>query len=426
MRRRTLAELYSDVERILHDHRVPGLSLGVLSDGERVVLPFGVANAETGLPVTAETLFQIGSISKILTATAAMPMIEQEAVHLDRPIREALPAFRVADADATERITLRHLLTHTGGFDGNIYIDVGPGDDALERDVALLADSAQRAEPGTLWHYANGGFSVAGRLLELHHGLVFEEAMRRALLAPLGMACTCFDAQEAILHPVAAGHLVCDQGWKVTRPWAMPRQAGPAGGIAATAGDLLTFAAAQMQHEERLRAMAEPLVRADPNRMWGLGWSVRHMGSIPTCGHNGLTYGFTSQLTLIPELNAAVAVLVNRDEGVGAVHDIESLVLREVFGLEWWEPAEIALRNGDLSRFAGTYREGDAVYQVIASNDRLRVERPQAPSFDLVPVEGGGFRAAGSEFDRKYGDILPGPDGQPRLLRFIGVLAERE
>src|SRR5262245_28225405 len=108
-------ELSTLVERRMDEVGVPGVALGVLSGGEVRAAGFGVTSVEHPLEVTPQTLYQIGSITKTITATIVMRMVEDGALDLDAPVRRYLPDLRLADEDVAEAVTMRHLLTHTGG-----------------------------------------------------------------------------------------------------------------------------------------------------------------------------------------------------------------------------------------------------------------------------------------------------------------------
>ena len=119
-------------------HHVPGAQLGILRVGdvdadELVKAAYGVLNIDTGVEATTDSLFQIGSITKVWTATVAMQLVDEGKLDLDAPIIEVLPELRLADPDVTKQVTLRHLLTHTSGIDGDVFTDTGRGDDCLEK-----------------------------------------------------------------------------------------------------------------------------------------------------------------------------------------------------------------------------------------------------------------------------------------------------
>ena len=137
---RRLAEL---AER----HRVPGAALGILRFGPGartsvVEAAYGVLNKETGVETTTDSVFQIGSMTKVWTATVVMQLVDEGLLDLDAPIVDVLPELRLADADVTKQVTMRHLLAHTSGIDGDVFTDTGRGDDCLEKYVG-----AARARP---------------------------------------------------------------------------------------------------------------------------------------------------------------------------------------------------------------------------------------------------------------------------------------
>ena len=124
-------------------HRVPGATLGIVHEGRVTVIGAGVLSKATGVEVTPESLFQIGSITKVWTATLVLQLVDEGRLDLDAPVADVLPGFRVADPDVTRRVTTRHLLTHTSGIDGDVFTDTGRGDDCIARYVDGLADVGQ-------------------------------------------------------------------------------------------------------------------------------------------------------------------------------------------------------------------------------------------------------------------------------------------
>jgi CubicO group peptidase (beta-lactamase class C family) len=158
-------------ERRLQDlageYGVPGAVLGIARGDETVEVACGVTNVDTGVAVTPDTLFQVGSITKVWTATVVMRLVEQGRLDLDEPVVSYLPELRLADPVVARAVTMRHLLTHTSGIDGDFYGQgTGRGDDCLGRYVAALADCPPTHPMGATWSYCNAGFVVAGRVIE--------------------------------------------------------------------------------------------------------------------------------------------------------------------------------------------------------------------------------------------------------------------
>src|ERR1043165_8645326 len=161
---------------------VPGVALGVLFEGDEEVAGLGVTSVDNPLEVTPDTLFQIGSIGKTFVATAIMRLVAQAQLELDQPARSYLPDFRLADEDTASRVTVRQLLTHTGGWLGDYFDDFGAGDDALARMVDGLSTLAQLTALGAHWAYNNSAFYVAGRIIEVTTGKPFEKALGELVL----------------------------------------------------------------------------------------------------------------------------------------------------------------------------------------------------------------------------------------------------
>ena len=173
-------------------HKVPGAQLGILRLGTRVAMTSSSPpatgtlnkNIKTGAPVTDDSIFQIGSISKVWTSTVIMRLIEEGHFTLDTPVIDVLPDLKLINDELTHGITIRHLLTHTSGLDGDVFTDTGRGDDNLELYVASLVDAAQNHPIGATWSYSNSGFSVLGRIIEVVTGKVWDTAMRDMLFTP--------------------------------------------------------------------------------------------------------------------------------------------------------------------------------------------------------------------------------------------------
>ncbi|MFL1375981.1 MULTISPECIES: serine hydrolase domain-containing protein [unclassified Nocardiopsis] len=328
-------------------HGVPGAQLGICRLGpggaeETVAVAHGVLDIATGHPVGPRSAFQIGSISKVWTATAVLGLAEEGLLALDTPVAEVLPEL-VPSADATTaEVTVRHLLVHTSGIDGDLFTDTGRGDDAIERYVAPLADAVRVHPLGATFSYCNSGFVLLGRIIERLTGRVWDEAMRERLFAPLGLERTGTLPEHALLHDPAVGHVEGLPDPVRTVQWGLPRAMGPAGGITADVGDVLRLAALHLRggttadgvrllSRDTVRAMAQEQVRLpDPHTLgdsWGLGWIRYDWDGHRAIGHDGNTIGQSAFLRLLPGAGLAVALLTNG----GRTRDLYQDLYREVF-----------------------------------------------------------------------------------------------
>jgi CubicO group peptidase (beta-lactamase class C family) len=442
--------------------RVPGVAVGLLLDGAEHTAGFGVTNVDHPLPVDADTLFQVGSTTKTATATLAVQLAEAGALDLDAPVRAYLPELRLADEAVAAAVTLGHLLTHTGGWAGDYFPDTGEGDDALARAVAGLAEAPQLTPLGALWSYNNAGFYLAGRVLEVVTGRPYEALVRERLLQPLGMDRSCFGADEAITHRVAAGHQVGDGPPAVARPWALARAAAPAGGLVSTARDQLRYArfhlgdgtasgpgGARLLSAAALAGMRAPRVpRDNAGGTMGLTWFLQDLaaaGGGPGArrvAHGGATRGQLSAFLLVPELGFALTVLTNANRGGQLLTEVTKWAQRHYLGLAEPEPEPLALSEAELAPYAGRYagalvtadaelrvRDGGLVLQVVPKGGFPKPGTPPPPAPPPVRAAvcaGDGLVALEPPLQDARGDFLRGPDGRIAWLRFGARLLARQ
>src|SRR5262249_52863156 len=172
---------------------------------------FGVTNVDDPQPITADTVFPLASISKTVTTTAVMRLVEQGTIDLNAPVRTYLPDFRVADEAASRTVTIRHLLTHTSGWEGQLSAS-DHGEETLARFVAGLSTNMQLAPPGAEWSYNNAGFSVAGRVIEVVTGKTFSDAVDDLVFHPIGLKRAFTRVSDIVVHRFAVGHVVMTGG----------------------------------------------------------------------------------------------------------------------------------------------------------------------------------------------------------------------
>ena len=359
----TLGTLVRDAMERYH---VPGVAIGMLRAGAVEVEAFGVTSVEHPLPVDGDTLFQIASVTKTMTATVIMRLVERGALDLDAPVRRYIPAFRLRDAAAQERATVRHLVTHTGGWLGDCFADFGNGDDALERYVAAMADLEQITPLGEIWHYSNSSFTVLGRLIEVATGKTYEAATRELLFKPLGMDHSVFNAAEAIVHRTSVGHQIRDEVPKVVTPWAFPRATTPVGGVVSTVRDLLKYArfhlgdgtapgGERLLPRATLDLMRTPQADADLDRKVGIAWFLRDTQGLRLQYHGGVAIGQQGVLMLAPDRDAAIAVQTNSVRG-GLLHtEVTKWWQKQYLGFEAPAPVYVELPTARYAQLAGRY-----------------------------------------------------------------------
>src|SRR6476469_3156187 len=235
--------LVENFARLVEEHGVPGATVAVLVGGEIATATGGVTSLGTGVAVDPDTVFQIGSITKIWTTSLVMQLVDDGLLDLDQPLLNYLPELVIGDAEAAAALTTRHLLTHTAGFEGDIFTDTGRGEDAIEKYVATLTDLPQLFAPGETFSYNNTAFVVLGRLVEVLRGKSYDHVLLERIAQPLGLLRVSPSPYEAIRHRAATGHVAgADGELEPATSWALARSNAPAGSmLAMTPTDLLGF-----------------------------------------------------------------------------------------------------------------------------------------------------------------------------------------
>ncbi|MFG2503647.1 serine hydrolase [Streptomyces sp. NPDC048441] len=407
-------------------HRVPGAALGVLRLDPRVggdeVLQahHGVLNSNTGVEVTDDSVFQIGSITKVWTTTVVMRLVDEGKLDLDAPLVDVLPELRLADPAVTKQVTMRHLLTHTSGIDGDVFTDTGRGDDCLERYAALLEEAGQNHPLGETFSYCNSGFNLAGRIIEKLTGLTWDRALRELLFTPLGLRSALTLPEEALLLRAAVGHVAEGDADPAPVPvWSLPRSVGPAGLVSAATADVLAFARMHLagglapdgsrvlSEESAAHMAAHQTDLPDHDTLgdsWGLGWIRFGWDGQRLIGHDGNTIGQSAFLRVLPDQGIAVTLLTNG----GNTHDLYQDLFREIFadlaGVTMPRPLAPAESppTVDAARHVGVYERAGARIEVLDTEGGLSLRQtvtgPLAAlqstpieEFALVPVGGDRF-----------------------------------
>lgn len=389
-------------------HSVPGASLGVLHRGELVAeTAVGLANTRAGIEATPDTLFQVGSITKVWTTTVAMALVDEGRLDLDAPLVSVLPGLRLANEELTRGVTLRHLMTHTSGIDGDLFTDTGRGDDCLEKFAALLADTAPNHPLGATLSYCNAGFTLLGRALEVVTGVQWDELMRERLYRPLGLTHTATLPEDVIRFRAAVGHLG-DPPTQAPR-WGMMRSAGPAGAICSTPREVLTFARLHMDDgvtpdgtrilsAEGVAAMQSPQASIpDPYALghsWGLGWFLDTWDGHRVYGHDGATIGQSAFLRVLPDAGLAICLLTNGGDTASLRRDVFGEITRELAGVTMRPGIEPAAGPVDLDPAAHV-----GVYERLSNRMEIVERDGGLVMFDRIT---GPLAALVAETEREY------------------------
>jgi CubicO group peptidase (beta-lactamase class C family) len=414
---------------------VPGASLAISHGDEVLTVATGVTSTRTGVEVDVNTVFQIGSITKLFTATLMMQLVEDGMVSLDEPIRTYLPELRLADLELLRQVTVRHLLAHTSGIDGDFFEDTGRGDDAIERYVLACSGLGFLHLPGEHFSYCNAGYVLAGRIIEKLRAKPFHRVLCERILKPLGMRESGTLPEDAILHRAAVGHFPNPDATQPPIPtpiWMLPHSNAPAGSSAwATARDLTLFGRAFL--DSPAVALLEPPTiasmwekQADTSNAYNavtqaLGFILFGWGGRQVLGHDGGTIGQVSFVRVLPDERLVVALFTNGGLGGLFYRDLYDRIFREFAGVSMPEPPQVdPAITVNAIRFAGTYRtlssrvtvepsEGNAL-RVTSESLRFTMRAAEAQAMRFGPVSANTFRALDG----------PGAAGG-QLVTFVGA-----
>jgi CubicO group peptidase (beta-lactamase class C family) len=391
-----LRSVQDALDALARRHEVPGATLAVGRGDELFDFATGVLNLSTGVETTTGSVFQIGSNTKVFTTTLIMQLVDSGQVGLDAPVRRYLPDFALADPTAADEITVRQLLNHTSGIQGDYLTGFGRGDEAIERYVASLADIDLVHRPGQMWSYCNSGFAVAGRVAEVLAGIPYNKLLKERICQPLGLERTTVLSEEIVAERCAVGHVPGPGGRPMVPPGVvvMGYSHAPAGSrTTSTAAELVRFAqmhlnsgtapdGEQVLSAASVAAMQQVGVRKPETSTGlaaqGLGWAIEDWDGKRVIGHNGGTIGQTSFLRAVPDDDLVVALLTNSATSARLWTDLGRWLFEELGGLKMATALRMPAKPPELplARYEGTY-ERLGVRRVVAEEDGGLVMRTE-------------------------------------------------
>ena len=446
--RRELQQVLDDAARSLG---IVGAQLA-LFDGERVhELATGLANRERRQEVTNDTLFQIGSTTKVFNAALILALVDQGALDLDAPVKTWITDLRLHDRETEAEVTLRQLLSMSGGLDNGPYTDHGRGDDALARYVASLADIPGIFAPGAAYGYSNAGSNVAGLAAQKVKSRNWETLLAEVILEPLRLEHSANFPEDLLYHPVALGYSRSAEAEQPVRVpfWGLPRAMAPAGAsLCCSAGDLVRFArmfldggrseqGRQVISEEAVETMQTPEVDL-PTRIMAQKWCVgpywKQWGGEVICGHSGTNSGGSSLLLWCPRRRLAAATIANvPSQGYPLADRVFDTVFPEVFGIskpKTPRPDSVTPATVDLERYVGRFEALGSRFSFVVENGELVARSQGASPLEsvLIPLGDDRFlpRNPALGGNRGWDVAFWGEDGSGRATHYLnGVFAMR-
>jgi len=330
------ATKYYSINERMESYHVPGVSIAFVQNGEiEWSRAYGTANTET--------LFQAASISKPITAIAALKLVEEGFLTLDEDIAPLLKSWKIPDSEHStrEKVTLRRLLTHTSGFNVHGFPGYHVKEDLPDIDSVLngLGNTPKIllvATPGKKWSYSGGGYTIVEKLIEDISSFPFEVYMRDNVLHPLGMNSSTFEQPlpEEMHHKASAAF--DKRGTIIDGLWHnYPEKA--AAGLWTTPSDLAKYCVeihriiSDKPNGILSKEMVQEMMTKHMNN-WGLGIYVGGEGEGTFFVHDGKNEGFTNKLVFMPYSGVALIVMTNGDNAYGLIEEIQQSII-EVYEL---------------------------------------------------------------------------------------------
>ena len=441
-----LNNIQAYVEALVQKYDVPALSMAIWQDDRLYKGAAGVLNIETGVLADTDSIFQIGSISKVFTASLIMQLVDEGRINLDQPVKTYLRDFHVACPDATESITVRQLLCHTSGMAGSFSPDDSAGDgNHLARYLDRCYLLPQVHPPGEFFSYANSAYCIAGRLVEVMSGLAWAEAIEECIVKPLGMQHVAVSPLQTLRFRTAIGHVVNRQDknqWIPAPRCYLPLSMAPAGAVLAmSASDLITFAqvhmrggrapsGAQWLTEKSIQQMRTSQIKLPPHSElfitdWGLGWFLLNGGEAPVFGHDGVTIGQSVLLRIVPEKNLIFSILINGDRwpAFALQKALFCELMSELAGYDYHEPEE-GHTLSHPEQYCGHYESFGSEWDVVFEQEKLlvttKIKSLEIPTEKLVlnPIDENCFVGYSKKGKRQLNItfLSPDEDGRPAYL----------
>lgn len=336
-------KLDSQVQDLLKKYGVPGVKIAVIEGDKVWEKEYGYADKSAKKLISTNTIFQVGSVSKMVAAWGAMKLVDQGKIDLDAPVEKYLTRWHLPKSNySSEGVTLRRILSHTAGLSLQGYAGVAPSkklvtiEESLSGKTYGAGDVRVIHEPGSKFQYSGGGYTLLQLIIEEVSGMPFEKYMEQEILKPLGMNNSAFEWKDEFNPNMAKAYGVLGQ----TLPnYIFTEKA--AAGLFTTAADLAKFemAAMNMSHEEPAgRGVLKPetvalMTTGVTNAHWGLGYQMIDLPDGETAvGHGGTNRGWRAQVVELPGKKQGLVVLTNSDMGDNIINEIASFWMEQQTG----------------------------------------------------------------------------------------------
>jgi len=373
------ASIAASANQELTATKTPGAAIGIVENGRLIYAKgFGTADIETGASITADTLFRLGSTTKMMTAAAVVSLAAEGKIDLQAPVGNYIHGLDPAIA----ALTANQLLSHTAGLKDEAIMNGRHDDAALGEEIRAWKSDWLFTKPGAIFSYANPGYWLAGLLAETVAGKPYADVMQDRVFGPVGMRCTTLRPLMAMTRPLAQGHDVVEGKIVVLRPAPDNAANWPAGSVFSNINDLSRFVIAMMNGgklEGKQVLSPKVVMELTTTHAHAFGWktgygyglNVQDSDGVRAWLHGGARAGYGSEIAMLPGRQSAVIVLCNRSG-----QNLEKTRLRIWAMLggpppEKHEMTDSAIPASEFSRYAGMYRNGGNTMKIAERDGAL-------------------------------------------------------
>ncbi len=402
-----IAMLEPFIEREMANNGLPAVSIALVDD-QKVVWSkgFGFADPAKKIPATAETVYRVGSVSKLFTDIAVMQLVEKGVLDLDAPVTRYLSAFRPKDPFG-KPVTLRQMMSHRSGLVreppvGSYFDPTGP---TLAQTIASLNHTELVYEPGTHTKYSNAAIAAVGYVLEKTQKRPFAQLLKSSVLDPLGLENTSFEPTPATRKGLAKANM-----WTIDcRVFPAPTfelGIAPAGSMYTTVNDMGRFMSAlfaggrgvkgQVLERKTLDAMWTPqYAKRGETQGFGIGFNISQLDGHRMIGPGGAIYGFATSLNALPDDKLGVVVVTTRDTANAITNHIAEVALRAMLAVRQGKPVERPMATVPLTltaarKLAGRFINGTKGFDLFTGGGKLTMLSADGGfPYELKSADGG-------------------------------------
>ena len=380
------AKIESTISNFMAVSKAPSISAAVVQDGEFAwSAGFGMADLENSVHATSQTVYRLGSISKSITATAAMELWEHGRLNLDSPVQKYCPAFPQKPWPITTRELLGHLagiryyhVPETPYSESQSDPEVGNTrhfENGIEAGLKFFADDPLVTQPGRHFNYSTQCYTLVGCAIEGASGNTYADYVHEQVLVPAGMMLTRPDDRFAIIPLRARFYSKDKSGAVVNAEFLDSSYKVPGGGWLSSAPDMARFEVAILNDRLLKRAtrdiMWTPQMPSDGlgRMVYGLGWQGGTTHGVGDVGHGGSQQGTSTMMLIAPDARAGVVVLINSD--AAGASELASHLLEIVLGLPHGDHKEITVDRKLYDSYVGSYEVSSIVMSIVREGDHL-------------------------------------------------------